>query len=57
MPRSPDAPYALATVHLRRGDPQAARAAAGKALAIDAGYAPALNLLQSLDVTRQGSES
>jgi tetratricopeptide (TPR) repeat protein len=46
-PRSPDYPYAAATLHWQAGNPQAARAAAQRALAIDPNYAPARRLLSS----------
>lgn len=44
-PRSPEYPYAAATVHLQAGRPEDARAAALRALAIDPAYAPARRLL------------
>jgi tetratricopeptide (TPR) repeat protein len=48
-PRNPDYPFALATVEIRRGDREAARAAAGRALAIDPGHQGTNALLRSLE--------
>ncbi len=47
-PRSPDYPYAAATIQLRAGRMEATREAVKRALAITPNYAPALQLLQSL---------
>ncbi len=47
-PGSPDYPYARATLHLRMGDPTAAREAASVALKAAPGHPPSRALLQSL---------
>ncbi len=45
---SPDAPYARATIHLRTGQIDAARAAAREALRRDANHGPSIQLLNEL---------
>ena len=46
-PRSPDYPYAAATIHVRAGRREDAQAAAKRALAIAPDYAPALQLFRN----------
>ena len=49
MPDSPDAAFARATVHLRQNDPSRARAAIKAALKIQPDFAPALQMLRTIE--------